>query len=97
MPEALDDLLHALRAADPAEDKDPLVDAIEVFVADEGSRAVILAHSGELVQPWLAGPAAARCPGHGERSDRPPEAVSQQLVDLLRVATPSATTCSASR
>jgi hypothetical protein len=48
MPASLDELMHALHAADPTTDKDPLVDAIEALVADdpEGSRAVILAHDG---------------------------------------------------
>jgi HEAT repeat protein len=58
MPETLAELLDALRAADPATDKDPLVDAIEALVADdpEGSRAVILAHAGNAqLRVWALG------------------------------------------
>ena len=54
----LDELLHALRAADPAADKDALVDAIEALVADDpdGSRTAVLAHAGdELMRVWALG------------------------------------------
>jgi HEAT repeat protein len=54
----LDDLLHALRAADPVVDKDALVDAIEALVTNdpEGSRKAILAHAGdEQMRVWALG------------------------------------------
>ncbi|MFC5754861.1 HEAT repeat domain-containing protein [Actinomadura rugatobispora] len=58
MPETLDELLCALRAADPAADKDSLVDAIEALIADDpvGSRTVILGHAGdEEMRVWALG------------------------------------------
>jgi HEAT repeat protein len=58
VPETIDELLHSLAAADPASDKDRLVDAIEARVAEDppGSRAAILAHEGdEQMRVWALG------------------------------------------